>query len=124
MSLRTSRRALVITGARTAAILPFAAWLEAAGQHTPQPIPSPNAPTNPNAPAGFENYPEPKEKTPANTINPEQLHAMVVQLYGMALDLKEESEKTNLKQTLPVDFMKKAHEIEKLAKSIKDRAKG
>ncbi len=124
MGLRTSRRSLVITGARTAALFPFATWLEATAQRTPQPIPSPNAPTNPNAPAGFENYPEPKPRAQGSTVNPEQLHAMVQQLYGMALDLKEESDKTNLKDTLPADFLKKAQQIEKLAKSIKDRARG
>lgn len=95
------------------------------GAQTPQPFPSPNAPTNPNAPAGLDTPQIVKpQKAPPNTMNQEQIVASVQQLYKLAAELKDEAEHTNLKMTLPLDFVKKAQQIEKLAKQIKEHAKG
>lgn len=49
---------------------------------------------------------------------------MVQQLYKLASELKNEVETTNLAAVFPVTFVKKAQEIEKLAKQIKDKTKG
>jgi len=48
----------------------------------------------------------------------------VRKLYELASDLKNEVEKTDSTTILSVAMLKKADEIEKLAKQIKDRAKG
>jgi hypothetical protein len=89
----------------------------------PQPMPSPNAPSNQNIPGGLEN---PKVSDPngppTRVMSPEQIAANVEQLYKLALDLKIEVEQTNLSVTLPVDFVKKAQQIEKLAKQIRQHA--
>jgi hypothetical protein len=90
---------------------------------TPQPIPSPNAPSNQNIPGGLEN---PKVSDPngppSRAMSKEQIAASVEQLYKLALELKTEVEQTNLAVTLPVDFVKKAQQIEKLAKQIRQHA--
>ncbi len=94
-------------------------------QRTPQPLPSPNAPKNENVPGGFDTHPtDGPVRTPSSTINPAQIAAMVEQLYKMTAELKQETDRTNLKDTLPADFIKRAQQIEKLAKNIREKAKG
>lgn len=93
---------------------------------TPQPLPSPNAPTNPNAPAGL-NGPEimhPDKPPQPNPQTAQAVNAAVQEIYARALELKNEADHTNLNATLPLDFVKKAERIEKLAKFVKDRVKG
>jgi hypothetical protein len=119
-----SRRSLLKSVVGTAGTLAAAPWMYAAFQH-PQPMPSPNAPNNQNFPGGL-NGPQPTkaDKAVPNSMNQEQIAALVQQLYKLASELKEEVEHTNLAAVFPVTFVKKAQEAEKLAKQIKDRAKG
>ena len=119
-----SRRSLVKSVVGTAGTLATAPWLYAAFQH-PQPMPSPNAPNNQNFPGGLNGPPvSNSDKSAPIPLNREQIAAMVQQLYKLASELKEEVEHTNLAAVFPVTFVKKAQDIEKLAKQIKDRAKG
>jgi hypothetical protein len=119
-----SRRSLLKTIVGTAGTIATAPWMYAAFQHPP-PMPSPNAPNNQNFPGGL-NGPQPTkaDKAAPNTMNQEKIAAMVQQLYKLASELKEEVEHTNLVAVFPVTFVKKAQEAEKLAKQIKDLAKG
>jgi hypothetical protein len=119
-----SRRNLLKTVIGTAGTLATAPWMIGALQH-PQPMPSPNAPTNQNIPGGM-NGPQVSnsDKSAPNPLNREQIAAMVQQLYKLASELKNEVETTNLAAVFPVTFVKKAQEIEKLAKQIKDKTKG
>jgi hypothetical protein len=48
----------------------------------------------------------------------------IEKLYNLATQLKTEVEKTDATSVLSIGMVKKAEEIEKLAKQIKDRAKG
>ena len=119
-----SRRSLLKTVVGTAGTLATAPWMYAAFQH-PQPMPSPNAPNNQNFPGGLSGpQPTKADKAAPNSMNQEQIAALVQQLYKLASELKEEVEHTNLAAVFPVTFVKKAQEAEKLAKQIKDRAKG
>jgi hypothetical protein len=119
-----SRRSLMKNVVGTAGTLATAPWMYAAFQH-PQPMPSPNAPTNQNIPGGLNGPQATKPDQPApNPVNQERIAAMVQQLFKLASELKEEVENTNLAAVFPVTFVKKAQTIEKLAKQIKDRAKG
>jgi hypothetical protein len=119
-----SRRSLLKTVVGTAGTLAAAPWMYAAFQH-PQPMPSPNAPNNQNFPGGLSGpQPTKADKAAPNSMNQEQIAALVQQLYKLASELKEEVEHTNLAAVFPVTFVKKAQEAEKLAKQIKDRAKG
>jgi hypothetical protein len=119
-----SRRSLLKSVIATAGTVATAPWAFAAPQ-TPQPMPSPNAPTNQNFPGGL-NGPavSNSDKQAPTPMNREQIAAMVQQLYKLASELKDEVEHTNLAAVFPVTFVKKAQQIEKLAKQIKDRTKG
>jgi hypothetical protein len=83
--------------------------------------PQPQAPTNNKKPDDAANA-----KAPANqALSPEQARqaqyvADSEKLYQLAQELKAEVAKTN-KNTLSITVTKKAEEIEKLAKSMKDR---
>jgi hypothetical protein len=119
-----SRRSLLKIVVGTAGSVATGPWMLAAPQ-APQPMPSPNAPTNQNFPGGLNGPPVSNTEKPApNPMNGEQIAAMVQQLYKLASELKDEVEHTNLAAVFPVTFVKKAQQIEKLAKQIKDRTKG
>jgi hypothetical protein len=45
-------------------------------------------------------------------------------MYAIVSDLRQQLSVTNTTSVLSVDFVKKAHEVEKLAKHVKDLAKG
>jgi hypothetical protein len=119
-----SRRSLLKSVVGTAGAVATAPWMLAAPQ-TPQPIPSPNAPTNQNFPTGL-NGPAVSntDKPKPNPMNQEQIAALVQQVYKLASELKDEVEHTNLTTVFPLSFVKKAQQIERLAKQIKDRTKG
>lgn len=56
--------------------------------------------------------------------NEKEFREGVEQLYVLVNELKEEVEKTATADVLSVKMYKKAHEIEKLAKQIKNKVKG
>jgi hypothetical protein len=127
MPFLSTRRKFFATATGAAGVL-FGAQvhLSAAGlQHTPQPLQSPNAPTNQNAPAGMNQYPsENPQHPPKNNYSGVQLSSMVQRLFQMTLELKQETDATNLQNILPADFLKKTQQIEKLAKAIRQYAGG
>jgi len=91
----------------------------------PQPIPSPNAPKNQDAPAGLDNAGVGQGNDKARTIaqeNQKIVKADVDKLFEMATELKQQVESTNLNSTLPVSIVKQAKQIEKIAKEIRERA--
>jgi hypothetical protein len=120
-----TRRQLLRSAVSFAAVASFASGL--LGQRPgmqPQPVPSPNAP-NPNFPQGM-NGPgpsQPDQKT-IDKQNQEQLRADIDKMFSMVSELKEQLGLTNTTAVLSVDFVKKAHEIEKLAKQVRELAKG
>jgi hypothetical protein len=92
-------------------------------QSTPQPVASPNAP-NPSYPQGM-NGPGAKEPD-AKTLDKQnqlEVRAEVDKLYALIFELRETMKQTDSNSTLSVTVVKKAQQIEKLAKEIKDRAK-
>jgi hypothetical protein len=58
-----------------------------------------------------------------NTERQKRLEDDTAKLLSLATELKEQVDKTN-KDIMSVDVIKKAEEIEKLAKDVKDRMKG
>lgn len=91
----------------------------------PQPRQSPNAPTNQNVPGGLEGIPNANDtnKVSPNAVNEQEIRASVQQLYAMVSELKAEIDKTNSNMVLSVSLVKRAQEIEKLAKKIRNQAK-
>lgn len=64
-----------------------------------------------------------RQETARNSDRQKRLVADTEKLLVLATDLKQEVGKTN-KDVMSVDVIKKAEEIEKLARSVKERMKG
>ena len=124
-----SRRRLMMTCIGAAGVLAsqplMAAWQGTpAHPAPPQPRPSPNTP-NPNFPPGLKGPPVTgPDKKAIDRQNQEEIRTDVTKLYEMVSELKDEVDRTNTNSTLAVSVVKKAQQIEKLAKQIKDLAKG
>ncbi len=124
--MQESRRSLMMGLAGVAGILAMRPIPQHGGQSTPQPMPSPNAPKNQNAPAGLDNAGVGTGDDKAKAIeqqNQKIVKADVEKLFDLVSQLKEQVEATNLNSTLPVSLIKQAKEIEKIAKDIRERAK-
>ena len=76
------------------------------------PPPQPEGPELPNA----------DQKILGN--NDKDMKKKVDRLYQLATELKQEVERTDSSKVLSLNLMKKAEEIEKLARDIKNRSKG
>jgi len=77
---------------------------------------------DPNAATGID---EPSRLDPKaiERANQQKIRTDVAKLYEMVSDLKEQIEKTDATSTLSVSILKKAQQIEKLAKQITSLAK-
>jgi hypothetical protein len=75
---------------------------------------------------GEEKLPPPPLGSPKAALqdNEKNLKKKVEKLFQLASELKEEADKTDSINVLSIAMLKKADEIEKLAKDIKTRAKG
>ena len=80
-----------------------------------------------------QNPPQPKEEEPASPkldpklileANQKEIKKNVEKLYDLASELKAEVEKTDSVLVLSVAMLRRTEEIEKLAKEIRNRAKG
>lgn len=89
-----------------------------------KPMPSPTSP-NPNYPPGL-NGPEqtPPDAKKLNRQNQVEIKADVEKLYELIGELREQVQRSDTNSTLSLSVVKKAQQIEKLAKQVKDRAKG
>ena len=112
---------VLVTGICIATPMAIEAWQRA----SPQPRPSPNAPSDLNAldrltgpPATVDNG-----KQSVDQQNQLEIRLQVQRLYAMATELKDEVDNTNSNTVLNLAVLKRAQEIEKLAKQIRDRAK-
>jgi hypothetical protein len=56
--------------------------------------------------------------------NEKEIKKKVERLYDLALDLKAEVEKTDSSKVLSLNMLRKAEEIERLARDIKNKSKG
>jgi len=78
---------------------------------------------DPNAMTGIDDPSRPNPKA-IERANQREIRADIAKLYEMVTELKEEIEKTDATATLSISVVKKAQQIEKLAKQIKGLAKG
>jgi hypothetical protein len=106
------------------AVHPLVSAFAASAAQTPQPLPSPHAP-NPNYPPGL-NGPDitPPDRKKLDQQKQADVRADVEKLFGMVSELREQIQKTDSSSVLSVSVVRKAQQIEKLAKQIKDLAKG
>jgi hypothetical protein len=90
----------------------------------PTPKASPNAPTNQNIPQGLETRPTQSAPELATNVQADRDIRMDVQrLYALVTELKDEVDGNDANLVLNISLVRKANEIEKLAKQIKSRAK-
>jgi hypothetical protein len=90
-----------------------------------KPMPSPNAPKDPNVPQGLNGTPTSKDlsKVTLDQQNQQEIRLEVQRLYAMATELKDEVDNTNSDAVLNVSVLRRVQDIEKLAKQIRGRAK-
>lgn len=81
----------------------------------PRPGQDSTEPPNPN-------LPNPEKKILEE--NDKDMKKKVERLYQLATELKEQVNKTDSSKVLSLDLMKKAEEIERLARDIKNRSRG
>jgi hypothetical protein len=121
--MRETRRSLLLSLAgATAAVIAGPAL---AGQRV-QPMASPNAPSNQNAPAGLDGSGLVKQGN-QSTVSPlawTQIKTDAQKLFQMTSDFRDHVQQANLTSTLPLPLIKEARQIEKLAKQIQDHMKG
>jgi hypothetical protein len=93
------------------------------GKSRAQQVPGPI--NNPDGKPGDESAPfPPGSRKAALEENEKDIKKKVEKLFQLATELKDEVDKTDSAKVLSVAMVKKAEEIEKLAKEIKSRAKG
>jgi hypothetical protein len=123
-----SRRRLLMTLVGAGGVLALKPLLSAMQSNgvrpPPPPRPSPNAP-NPNVPAGIDGeIAKAPDQRAIVRANQQELKADVSKLYEMVSELKEQIERTDASSMLSIPVVKKAQQIEGLAKQIKNLAKG
>ena len=122
--MRESRRTILITLTNALGILAATRLISAqVTSNLPRPMPSPNAP-DPHNPGGLDGLQATKESAAPNPQNQKQIREDVEKLYEMVSDLKKQVEGTDVNSMLSLSLVKRAQQIEKLAKQIKERARG
>jgi hypothetical protein len=107
-------------------LAPAVAWGAQERPSTPPPQPTPGMTRLPDT---IPENPGPGGMTPAQrrmvlTEEQKNIRKDVERLFKLASELRDEVLRTDFFEVLPVQFIHKAGEIEKLAKKIKDLARG
>jgi hypothetical protein len=122
--MTNTRRQLLFSSASFATFLSLSPRLFQAQTRSPEYRPSPNAP-DPNFPQGMNGPgPAPPDPKSVNQQNQAEIRADVDKLSALVSDLKKELSVTNTSSVLSIAFVKNAHQVEKLAKHIRELAKG
>ena len=114
------RQWLGLLGGSAAAFMLFGGNARGAGQ-------DPSRPTRSEQTAPESKDDDAKLKPPVKNVlqaNDKDIKKSVEKLFQLASELKAEVDKTDSAQVLSLAMLRKAEEIEKLAKEIKSRAKG
>lgn len=124
--MRPSRREMM--AAMTSAVAAMAAetlFAQAGRRASPQPMQSPNAPTDQNVPAGLDgaNIPFVNGQNVVPPATWMEIRKETGKLLEMTQDFNKKVDATNLGSMLPLDLMKEAHRIEKQIKKIERQMK-
>jgi hypothetical protein len=92
---------------------------------SPQPLPSHDAPTNPNVPIGLDDSDIPvtsggRQIPPATWT---EVKSDAQKILDLATDFKWQVDRANLNATLPLLLIQEAHSLEKLVKQVEERMK-
>jgi hypothetical protein len=125
--MRESRRHLLTAFFGSASVLAMEPLLAGLQAPAPGSGAAPKAKTYPNGRdptmTGIDEPSRPNPKA-IERANQKEIRSDVAKLYEMVSELKEQIEKTDATSTLSLSVVKKAEQIEKLAKQIKNLAKG
>jgi len=119
-----TRRRMLASIAGAAVVLPaepLLAWLQGTGPVV-KPHPYPDG-RDPSAPPVLDS-PSRVNPRAVEMENQKELRRSVRKLFDLVVELREQVEKTDANSTLSIPVMKKAQQIEKLAKQIKNLARG
>ena len=127
-----NRRSFVMTVAAAASSLAVDALLDPSWSHLIMAAQRPIIPPPKPAPAETQNPAQQEANSPeANAAkraillrNEKEFRQGVERLYQLTADLRDEVQKTMTKDVLSLRMVKKTEEIEKLAKTLKTKAKG
>lgn len=134
--MENSRRTFLTVVVPSAALAGMAALVAEAQQSKPAHPPHPDSTTAQDAyqqdqqqtqpPGTLPETPKltPEERKAILTDDQKQIKKDVDQLFGLAQDLKTQSEKMDATQVLSLQFVEKTEEIEKLARKIRSLARG
>lgn len=100
-----------------------APFLAVAAQSGAQQFPKKSLPAKPDD-QEKEDTPPPEALKSRLEANDKDIKKKVERLFQLATELKDQVEKTDSSQVLSLALLKKAEEIEKLAKEIKNRSSG
>jgi len=104
----------LLTAGVAAGFPPSSAQGQAPDASQPRQTPQDNVPESPMPPMDKRILDE----------NEKEIKKKVEKLFDLATELKEEVEKTDSSKVLSLNLVRKAEEIEKLARDIKNRSKG
>jgi hypothetical protein len=123
--MRYSRRSVMLTFVGGASALAAVAVLNATPQRPNiEARPSPNTP-DPAHPWGLSGHRDgPRDSKAMDKQNQAEVKSSVEKLFVLITELKEQVEKSDVNAVLSVSVVKKSQQIEKLAKHVKDLAKG
>ena len=121
--MRASRRRLLLMFSAVAGSLLLRSQNPAAQTPTPRTRPPRSQGDISDEPGNPPNAPNGSNKAMLEQRQ-KDIKKEVEKLYKLASELKDEVEKTDATTVLSLPMLKKAEEIEKLAKQIKDNAKG
>jgi hypothetical protein len=108
--------------ALSALLLPLPAWLSSSQKpNPPPPLPGQQKPEDLREEHPLEHKPDPHALLKENQKN---IKRDVDRLAELAEELKQEVDKTDSADVLSIPLLRKAEEIEKLAKAIRNRARG
>jgi peptidoglycan hydrolase CwlO-like protein len=120
LMMQESRRSLFRSIAGALAVFSIAV----SSAHGQDPFPKPPSPLHPG---DDEPLPNPNAKSPTKVRleeNQKDIKKDIEKLFDLASQLKQQVEKTDATAVLSLAMVKKAEEIERLARQIKERAKG
>ena len=115
-----TRREMMKLAAGATGMATVGAWL-VKGQDASQRNPSK---TTASGESPLDPKVDPKQAKMILEQNQKDMKKNIERLFQLATELKDEVEKTDATVMLSVAMLRKTEEIEKLAKSIRDRAKG
>lgn len=115
-----TRRQLLKAAAAVASLVAADAWVAVAQDASQRDT----SKTSPSGNSAIDLKRDPKQAKLMLEQNQKDMKKSIERLFQLASELKDEVEKTDATTMLSVAMLRKTEEIEKLARSIRDHAKG